>query len=150
MNILCDSDLFLCLSSAHSLSFLSEPASLVQSRGSIARLHCSTTPPSAVVSWRFRGLPLDKATPPGLEVGEDSLTISSLDHDHAGAYQCVARLAHGPAIASRPAHVAVAGTDAENDPFCVYWRCNQSGKKKKGRKRKATLLNTFPSLVAFC
>lgn len=104
-------------SSAVSLSFLSEPVSLVQSRGSVARLRCSASPPSAVLSWRFRGRPLDKAMPPGLEISEDVVTISSLGSEHVGAYQCVARLGRGLAIASRPAHVAIAGTDAEHEPF---------------------------------
>lgn len=55
--------------------------------------------------------------PPGLEITEDALTISSLNSEHVGAYQCVARLGHGSAIASCPAHIAIAGTDAENDPL---------------------------------
>lgn len=117
-------------SSAHSLSFLSEPVSLVQSRGSVARLRCSASPPSAVLSWRFRGHPLDKAMPPGLEITEDSLTISSLNSEHVGAYQCVARLDRGLAIASHPAHIAIAGTNAEHEP-CVCLRCNQSSNVKK-------------------
>lgn len=54
---------------------------------------------------------------PGLEITQDSLTISSLNSEHVGAYQCVARLGRGSAIVSCPAHIAVAGTDAENDPF---------------------------------
>lgn len=108
---------FLLSFSADSLSFLSEPVSLVLNRGSVARLRCSVSPPSAVVSWRFRGHPLDKAMPPGLEITEDSLTISSLNSEHVGAYQCVARLGRRSAIASCPAHIAIAGTDAENDPF---------------------------------
>lgn len=103
--------------SAQLLSFQSEPTSLVQSRGSVARLRCLASPPSAVVSWRFGGLPLDKDTLPGLEITEDSLTISSLKLSHVGVYQCVARLDRGPAIASRQARVTIAGTDAENDPF---------------------------------
>uniref|UniRef100_A0AAX7TMR7 Cell adhesion associated, oncogene regulated n=1 Tax=Astatotilapia calliptera TaxID=8154 RepID=A0AAX7TMR7_ASTCA len=89
-------------------SFHSEPASLVQSQGSVVHLQCSVSPPSAVVSWRFRGLPLDRDTLPGVELGSGSLTISSLMPSHAGVYQCVARLDHGPAIASRYARVAIA------------------------------------------
>uniref|UniRef100_H3C632 Cell adhesion associated, oncogene regulated n=1 Tax=Tetraodon nigroviridis TaxID=99883 RepID=H3C632_TETNG len=88
--------------------FLSEPVSLVQSRGSVARLRCSASPSSAVVSWRFRGQPLDEAMLPGLEITEDSLTISSLNSEHVGAYQCVARLGHGSAIVSCPARIAIA------------------------------------------
>ncbi|TNN66646.1 Cell adhesion molecule-related/down-regulated by oncogenes [Liparis tanakae] len=89
-------------------SFLSEPASLVQSRGSAARLLCSASPPSAAVSWRFRGRPLDRDTLPGVEIHEGSLTIPSLKSSHVGVYQCVARVAHGPAVASRHARVAIA------------------------------------------
>uniref|UniRef100_A0A8C4DE93 Cell adhesion molecule-related/down-regulated by oncogenes n=1 Tax=Dicentrarchus labrax TaxID=13489 RepID=A0A8C4DE93_DICLA len=92
------------------------PASLVQSRGSVARLRCLVSPPSAVVSWRFRGLPLDQHTLPGVELNEGSLTISSLKPSHVGIYQCVAHLDHGSAIASRHARVAIAGTDTENYP----------------------------------
>uniref|UniRef100_A0A669ENI1 Cell adhesion associated, oncogene regulated n=1 Tax=Oreochromis niloticus TaxID=8128 RepID=A0A669ENI1_ORENI len=89
-------------------SFHSEPASLVQSQGSVVHLQCSVSPPSAVVSWRFRGLPLDRDTLPSVELGSGSLTISSLMPSHAGVYQCVARLDHGPAIASRYTRVAIA------------------------------------------
>ncbi|XP_029699616.1 cell adhesion molecule-related/down-regulated by oncogenes [Takifugu rubripes] len=106
--VLCLSQSLLISCSPHSLSFLSEPVSLVQSRGSVARLHCSASPPSAVVSWHFRGLPLDKATLPGLEITKDSLIISTLSSEHVGVYQCVARSDRGSAIASRPAHVAIA------------------------------------------
>lgn len=56
--------------------------------------------------------------PPGLEITKDVLTISSLSSEHVGAYQCVARLGRGLAIASCPAHVAIAGTDAEHTPLC--------------------------------
>lgn len=92
-------------------SFLSEPASLVQSRGSIAILHCLVRPPSAVVSWLFRGLPLNEPSLPGVRINATSLTIASLQESHTGVYQCVARVGHGPAVASRLAHVAIAGTD---------------------------------------
>lgn len=68
-----------------------------------------------MVSWHFGGLPLDKATLPGLEITKDSLIISTLNSEHVGVYQCVARSDRGSAIASRPAHVAIAGTYAEND-----------------------------------
>ncbi|CAG09051.1 unnamed protein product, partial [Tetraodon nigroviridis] len=106
--VLCLSQSLLISCSPHSLSFLSEPVSLVQSRGSVARLRCSASPSSAVVSWRFRGQPLDEAMLPGLEITEDSLTISSLNSEHVGAYQCVARLGHGSAIVSCPARIAIA------------------------------------------
>ncbi|KAF0030151.1 hypothetical protein F2P81_016882 [Scophthalmus maximus] len=94
--------------STHQL-LISEPASLVQSRGSVARLRCSADPPSATVSWRFRGLPLDQDTLPGVELNGGSLTISSLKPGHVGLYQCVARFDHGPAVASRLARVDIAG-----------------------------------------
>lgn len=100
-------------------SFRSEPASLVQSRGSVAHLRCLVSPPSALVSWRFRGRPLDKDTLPGLEINEGSLTISSLKPSHVGVYQCVARSDSGPAIASRLARVAIAGTDARITLLCI-------------------------------
>ncbi|KAM8903269.1 cell adhesion molecule-related/down-regulated by oncogenes isoform 1-T3 [Spinachia spinachia] len=89
-------------------SFRSEPASLVQTRGSVARLLCLASPPSATVSWRFGGRPLGQDTLPDVEIHEGSLTIPSLQHGHVGVYQCVARLDHGPAIASRHARVAIA------------------------------------------
>lgn len=111
--------------SAQYPSFLSEPASLVQSRGSVARLRCLVSPPSAVVSWRFRGLPLDEDSLPGLQINSSSLTITSLQPSHAGVYQCAARLGHGSAVASRRARVAVAGTDAGNYPFvhtCTHFK----------------------------
>lgn len=92
-------------------SFLSEPASLIQIRGSVASLHCLVRPPSEVVSWLFRGLPLDAASLPGVRINTTSLRITSLQESHAGVYQCVARVGHGPAVASRRAHVAIAGTD---------------------------------------
>uniref|UniRef100_A0A672FS79 Cell adhesion associated, oncogene regulated n=1 Tax=Salarias fasciatus TaxID=181472 RepID=A0A672FS79_SALFA len=109
--VLCLSQSLLISCSSQSLSFSSEPASVVQSRGSAARLSCSVSPSSAVVSWRFRGRPLDSDTLPSVELSGGSLTISSLMPGHAGVYQCVARLGHGPAVASRLARVAIAGTD---------------------------------------
>uniref|UniRef100_A0A8D0D1H3 Cell adhesion associated, oncogene regulated n=1 Tax=Sander lucioperca TaxID=283035 RepID=A0A8D0D1H3_SANLU len=84
------------------------PASVVQSPGSVARLRCLVSPPSASVSWRFRGRPLDRDNLSGVELNQGFLTISSLKPSHVGVYQCVARLDHGPAIASRHARVAIA------------------------------------------
>ncbi|XP_063349695.1 cell adhesion molecule-related/down-regulated by oncogenes isoform X2 [Pelmatolapia mariae] len=106
--VLCLSQSLLITCSSQYPSFHSEPASLVQSQGSVVHLQCSASPPSAVVSWHFRGLPMDRDTLPGVELGSGSLTISSLMPSHAGVYQCVARLDHGPAIASRYARVAIA------------------------------------------
>ncbi|XP_047450471.1 cell adhesion molecule-related/down-regulated by oncogenes [Mugil cephalus] len=106
--VLCLSQSLLISCSSQYPFFRSEPTSLVQSRGSVARLRCLVSPPSAVVSWRFGGLPLDRDALPGLELGGGSLTISSLTPSHVGVYQCVARLDHGPAVASRHARVAIA------------------------------------------
>lgn len=97
----------LLLSCSPSLSFRSEPASVVQSQGSEVHLRCSVRPSSARVSWRFRGLPLDPATLPGLEIHQASLSLSSLQHSHEGTYQCVAHTEAGT-IASRLARVAIA------------------------------------------
>lgn len=102
-------------SSAQYPSLRSEPTSVVQAPGSAVRLQCSVNPPSALVSWRFRGLPMDRDMLPGLELGRDSLVISNFTPDHAGVYQCVARLSHGPAVASRLARVALAGTLTVNN-----------------------------------
>ncbi|XP_060929105.1 cell adhesion molecule-related/down-regulated by oncogenes [Limanda limanda] len=106
--VLCLSQSLLISCSAQYPFFSSEPGSLVQSRGSVARLRCSVNPPSAAVSWRFRGRPLDPDALPDVELSGGSLTISSLQPSHAGAYQCVARFDHGPAIASRLARVDIA------------------------------------------
>ncbi|XP_061638391.1 cell adhesion molecule-related/down-regulated by oncogenes isoform X1 [Phyllopteryx taeniolatus] len=112
----------LCLS--HSLliscnlqypSFRSEPASLVQSPGSAAHLRCAVNPPSAALSWRFRGAPLFADTLPGVELNGETLTIASLQHAHAGVYQCVARSDHGLAVASRYARVALAEISEYHD-----------------------------------
>ncbi|XP_013887566.1 cell adhesion molecule-related/down-regulated by oncogenes [Austrofundulus limnaeus] len=106
--VLCLSQSLLISCSLQYPSFLSEPTSVVQSPGSTVRLWCSVSLPSASVSWRFRGLPLDRDTLPGVELAQDSLRISNLTSRHAGVYQCVARFGHGPAVASRLAHVALA------------------------------------------
>lgn len=110
-------------------SFSSEPASLVQSQGSVARLRCAASPPTAVVSWRFRGLPLDQHTLPGVEVSRGSLTISSLKPSHVGVYQCVAHSDHGPAVASRLAHVDIAGTDITL--LCILLLTSKQGGKER-------------------
>ncbi|XP_077397825.1 cell adhesion molecule-related/down-regulated by oncogenes isoform X1 [Festucalex cinctus] len=105
----------LCLSQSLLISctpqypfFRSEPASLVQSPGSEARLRCAVSPPSAALSWRFRGAPLLVDTLPGVELNSGTLNIASLQHAHVGVYQCVARLHHGLAVASRYARVDLA------------------------------------------
>ncbi|KAI3354042.1 hypothetical protein L3Q82_018605 [Scortum barcoo] len=54
------------------------------SQGSAAHLRCLVSPPSAVVSWRFGGLPLDQRSLPGVELSEGSLIISSLQPSHVG------------------------------------------------------------------
>lgn len=129
--------------SAQYPSFRSEPASLVQSRGSVAHLRCLVSPPSASVSWRFKGLPLDKDSLPDLEISGGSLTISSLKPSHVGAYQCVARLDHGPAIASRRARVAIAGTETRITPSVHASALFKAEAQRKGgsglKKRKAVL-----------
>ncbi|XP_028430276.1 cell adhesion molecule-related/down-regulated by oncogenes [Perca flavescens] len=106
--VLCLSQALLIGCSSQYPSFSSEPASVVQSPGSVARLRCLVNPPSASVSWRFRGRPLDRDNLSGVEINQGLLTISSLKPSHVGVYQCVARLDHGPAIASRHARVAIA------------------------------------------
>ncbi|XP_058489956.1 cell adhesion molecule-related/down-regulated by oncogenes isoform X1 [Solea solea] len=107
--LLCLSQTLLISCSSQYPSFSSEPSSLVQNRGSAARLRCSANPPSATVSWRFQGLLLERDTlQPGVQLSGDSLIISSLQSSHAGVYQCVARLQHGPAVVSRLARVDVA------------------------------------------
>ncbi|XP_037534245.1 cell adhesion molecule-related/down-regulated by oncogenes [Nematolebias whitei] len=113
--VLCLSQSLLISCSFQRPSFLSEPSSVVQSPGSVVRLVCSVSPPSAVVSWRFRGLLLDRDTLPGVELDRDSLTISNLTSSHAGVYQCVARFSHGPAVASRLARVALAEISGYED-----------------------------------
>lgn len=89
-------------------SFLLEPSSLVQSAGSLVHLRCSVSPPSAELSWHFKGRPLDQDVLSGVEIGGGSLTISSLKPSHVGLYYCVAHLDLGPSIASSPAHVSIA------------------------------------------
>ncbi|KAM4590635.1 cell adhesion molecule-related/down-regulated by oncogenes [Fundulus diaphanus] len=106
---LCLSQLLIISCSSQYPSFRSEPTSVLQSPGSVVRLQCSVSPPSAAVSWRFRGLPLDQGALPAVELSRGSLVISSLSPDHAGVYQCAARVGRGPVVASRLARVALAG-----------------------------------------
>lgn len=106
--VLCLSHSLLISCSFQYPSFLSEPSSLIQSAGSVVHLHCSVSPPSAVLSWHFRGRPLDQDIPPGVEISGGSLTISSLKPNHVGLYYCEAHLGLGPSIASSSAHVSIA------------------------------------------
>lgn len=131
--ISCSEAVLLFLSTAQYLSFLTEPSSLVQGPGSTVRLKCLVSPSSAAVSWRLQGLPLDQNLLPGVELRRGSLIISSLTASHAGVYQCVARLDHGPAIVSRLARVAVAGTDADNHPsMCMQLTTKSVEERKTG------------------
>ncbi|KAM9811317.1 cell adhesion molecule-related/down-regulated by oncogenes [Syngnathus typhle] len=106
--LLCLSQDLLVTCTLHCPSFRSEPASLVQSPGSPARLRCATNPQSAELSWRFRGEPLLSDTLPGVELNDGTLTIANLQRAHVGVYQCVARSGHGLAVASRYARVDLA------------------------------------------
>lgn len=106
--VLCLSQSLLMSCSLQFPSFLLEPSSLVQSAGSVAHLRCSVSPPSAVLSWHFKGQPLEQDVLSGVEISGGSLTISSLKPSHVGLYYCVARLDLGPSVASSPAHVAIA------------------------------------------
>ncbi|KAK7883025.1 hypothetical protein WMY93_029199 [Mugilogobius chulae] len=106
--MLCLSQSLLASCSAQYPSFLSEPSSVIQGAGSVVHLSCSVSPPSTVVSWHFKGRPLDQHLLPGLEISGGSLTISFLKPSHVGLYYCVARLDQGPAIVSSPAHVSIA------------------------------------------
>ncbi|XP_033832713.1 cell adhesion molecule-related/down-regulated by oncogenes isoform X2 [Periophthalmus magnuspinnatus] len=106
--VLCLSQSLLTSCSSQYPSFLSEPSSVVQVAGSVVHLHCSVSPPSAVVSWHFKGRPLEQDALPGVEISGGSLNISSLKPSHVGHYYCVARLEKGLAVASSPAHVSIA------------------------------------------
>ncbi|XP_028977683.2 cell adhesion molecule-related/down-regulated by oncogenes [Esox lucius] len=94
-----------------SLSFLSEPTSVVQIQGSDVELRCSAQPNSSglSLSWRFRGRPLDPASVPGVELTPSGgvLSLYPLQAVHQGLYQCVAQSDTG-AIISRYARVAIA------------------------------------------
>ncbi|KAJ8402148.1 hypothetical protein AAFF_G00370130 [Aldrovandia affinis] len=88
------------------LTFRSEPLSTVQREGGVVHLHCSVRPPSAQLSWRFMGRPMDPGVA-GVQLRPGSLTIPSLQRSAAGLYQCVAR-SEGRAVASRVAVVTIA------------------------------------------
>ncbi|XP_020784224.1 cell adhesion molecule-related/down-regulated by oncogenes isoform X1 [Boleophthalmus pectinirostris] len=106
--VLCLSQSLLTSCSSQYPLFLYEPSSVIQGAGSVVHLRCSVSPPSAVVSWHFKGRPLNRDIFPGVEISGGSLNISSLKPSHVGHYYCVARLEKGPAIASSPAHVSIA------------------------------------------
>ncbi|KAI1903769.1 hypothetical protein AGOR_G00030630 [Albula goreensis] len=100
--------LLVCYSAAP-LYFRSEPNSAVQRLGGAVHLRCSVRPPSARISWRFMGLPLDPHGEGGVRLKDGSLTIPSLQPAQEGLYQCLAHADTG-AIASRPARVSIADT----------------------------------------
>ncbi|KAJ8266617.1 hypothetical protein GJAV_G00132530 [Gymnothorax javanicus] len=102
---LCQAVLVCCL--AVPLSFRSEPLSTVQRQGAAVHLHCSARPPSAQLSWRFMGRPLEPGAQAGVTLRSGSLTIPSLQPEQAGAYQCVAESETG-AIVSSVARVTIA------------------------------------------
>ncbi|XP_023656345.2 cell adhesion molecule-related/down-regulated by oncogenes [Paramormyrops kingsleyae] len=90
------------------LSFRSEPLSSLQRQGGVVHLRCSAHPPTAQVSWRFGGRPLDPQLAVGVRLRTGTLTLPSLELSQAGVYQCVARSGQ-TAIASRLARITVAG-----------------------------------------
>uniref|UniRef100_A0A8C9WSV9 Cell adhesion associated, oncogene regulated n=1 Tax=Scleropages formosus TaxID=113540 RepID=A0A8C9WSV9_SCLFO len=90
-------------------SFRSEPFSTVQRQGAAVVLRCSVRQASAMLSWRFRGRPLEAGGElGGPHLGPGSLTLPSLQPGQTGAYQCVAHVG-SRSIASRLAHVSIAG-----------------------------------------
>ncbi|XP_052008946.1 cell adhesion molecule-related/down-regulated by oncogenes [Xyrauchen texanus] len=93
-----------------SLSFHVEPLSVVQKQGGTVHLHCTARPATARLSWLFQGRPLDPAHQPGVEVSPGSLSLSSLQSDLTGSYQCVAQSETG-SIVSRHARVLIAGIE---------------------------------------
>ncbi|KAG5269061.1 hypothetical protein AALO_G00197850 [Alosa alosa] len=105
----------LCLSQAlliscaysSSLSFISEPTSVVQKQGTAVQLNCSVRPASARVWWLFAGQPLELGALGGVELQHGSLFLPSLQPEHQGSYQCLAQSDAG-VIISRYAHVEIA------------------------------------------
>uniref|UniRef100_W5LK41 Cell adhesion associated, oncogene regulated n=1 Tax=Astyanax mexicanus TaxID=7994 RepID=W5LK41_ASTMX len=90
-----------------SLSFRTQPVSVVQKHGGAVTLHCVARPASASLTWLFQGQPLQPGTLPGIRVQPGSLSLSSLQPQHTGSYQCVAQSETG-AVTSRQARVTIA------------------------------------------
>ncbi|KAI4871908.1 hypothetical protein NFI96_023608, partial [Prochilodus magdalenae] len=90
-----------------SLSFRTQPASVVQKQGEAVTLRCVVRPASANLTWLFQGQPLHAGALPDVEVHPGSLSLSSLQPQHIGLYQCVARSETG-AIVSQQARVTIA------------------------------------------
>ncbi|KAI5615951.1 cell adhesion molecule-related/down-regulated by oncogenes precursor, partial [Silurus asotus] len=92
---------------ALSLLFHTQPASVVQKQGSTVHLHCSVHAASATVTWLFQGHALEPGLLPGVEVQPDRITLSSLQPQNTGTYQCVAHSDTG-SIISQWARVTIA------------------------------------------
>ncbi|XP_066541545.1 cell adhesion molecule-related/down-regulated by oncogenes isoform X2 [Hoplias malabaricus] len=90
-----------------SLSFRTQPASVVQKQGGAVVLHCVARPASVNLTWLFEGHPLQAKALSGVTVQPGSLSLLSLQPQHTGSYQCVARSDAG-AISSRLARVSIA------------------------------------------
>ncbi|KAL2095705.1 hypothetical protein ACEWY4_007853 [Coilia grayii] len=99
--------LFSCVHSSSSLSFLSEPVSVVQKQGGAVQLNCSARPGSARVRWLFGGQPLAQGGLKRVELKPGTLTLPSLQPEQQGSYQCLAQSDAG-VIVSRSAHVEIA------------------------------------------
>lgn len=119
-------------SDSSSLSFLSEPVSVVQKQGGEVQLLCSVRPASARLWWLFRGQPLEQGALKGVELQPGSLAIPSLQPEHQGSYQCLAQSEAG-VIISRYAHVEIAGihTCAAHPNTLVYKDTHTSIKNAK-------------------
>uniref|UniRef100_A0AAY4E1Q9 Cell adhesion molecule-related/down-regulated by oncogenes n=1 Tax=Denticeps clupeoides TaxID=299321 RepID=A0AAY4E1Q9_9TELE len=90
-----------------SLSFRTEPVSVVQKQGGSVQLRCTARPASAHVSWLFEGQPLQPGVPSGVELAAGSLTLPALQPSQQGSYQCLAQT-HSGAILSQYARVTIA------------------------------------------
>ncbi|XP_072550746.1 cell adhesion molecule-related/down-regulated by oncogenes [Salminus brasiliensis] len=90
-----------------SLSFRTQPASVVQKQGGAVILRCVARPASVSLNWMFQGQPLQPGVLSGVEVQPGSLSLPSLQPQHTGIYQCVARSETG-AITSQQARVTIA------------------------------------------
>uniref|UniRef100_A0AAY4E304 Cell adhesion associated, oncogene regulated n=1 Tax=Denticeps clupeoides TaxID=299321 RepID=A0AAY4E304_9TELE len=96
-----------CLPDTSSLSFRTEPVSVVQKQGGSVQLRCTARPASAHVSWLFEGQPLQPGVPSGVELAAGSLTLPALQPSQQGSYQCLAQT-HSGAILSQYARVTIA------------------------------------------